>query len=133
VEMTAPPMPEQAWVFNAHLRKVVDGDTLDAMLDAGLHGYRVARLRILGVNAPEVHGASRPAGLAATAYVVAWLATVPADDEWPLRIQTAKSDVFGRYLATIWRRYDGACIGTALLASHHAVPFDPSAPAPPSP
>lgn len=114
-------MPTHNWVFPARLMRVIDADTLDVSISQGMHTYRVDRLRLLGLNAPEVRGVTRVAGLAATAYVVDWMAV--AVGEWPLRTETHKSDVFGRYLAVVWRVIDGACLNDDLLESGHAVPF----------
>lgn len=117
------PMPTQEWLYRAKLVRVVDGDTIDVWIDAGFHGYRRERLRLLGVNAPEMHGASKTAGDAAKAYVDGWLLGLPGD--WPLIVQTEKSDVFGRFLAQCWRVMDGANLSDDLLSSGNAVPFLP--------
>lgn len=119
------PMPAQQWVFRASLARVVDGDTLDLIIDAGMHDRRVERVRLLGVNTPEVRGVpDRAPGLAAAAYVRQWLAlaTFPPWD-FPLVIQTTKTDDFGRYLADVWRGIDGAHLNDDLLTSGHAVPY----------
>ena len=39
--------------YKAKLIKVVDGDTVDAMIDCGFSVYRKERIRLLGINAPE--------------------------------------------------------------------------------
>lgn len=115
-------MPGQLWVFRARPVRAVDGDTIDVIIDAGFRSTRTERLRLLGVNTPELHGASRAAGLAAKAYVEAWLAAA-GGAAWPLVLRTEKSDEFGRYLGRVWRASDGACLNDDLLSSGHAVPF----------
>ena len=109
------------WRFRAKLVRVLDGDTCDVMLDAGFQTYREERLRLLGVNCPEVHGATRAAGLEATRFSANWLAA--AGDGWSLVVESSKSDVFGRYLARVTRVSDGACLNDDLLAAGHAVPW----------
>lgn len=117
-------LPQQAWVFNARAIRVVDGDTIDLCIDQGMHNTRTERVRLLGINCPEVHGPSKPAGMIATEFTHTWLQTAAAGDvPWPLRIQTVRSDAFGRYLTTVWRLCDGACLNEALLESGNAVPF----------
>lgn len=116
-------MPAQLWVYRARVIRVIDGDTLDIEIDAGLRAYRHERVRLSSVNTPELKGATRPAGLAAAGYVTTWLGLVPADQEWPLIVQTAKGDAFGRWLARVWRRSDGRELNADLLAAGHAVPF----------
>lgn len=115
-------MPTHSWVFPARLVRVIDADTLITQIDCGFQTYRVDRLRLLGLNAPEVHGVTREFGLAATAYVAAWLSLATGD--WPLVVETHKSDVFGRYLALVYRLIDAACLNTDLLTSGHAVPME---------
>ena len=39
--------------YKAKIIKVVDGDTVDAMVDLGFSIYRKIRIRLYGVNAPE--------------------------------------------------------------------------------
>ena len=109
------------WAYRARCERVVDGDTLDVTIDQGLHTHRTERVRLLGVNTPETKGATKMAGRLATIYVEDWLAE--ADDEWPLIVQTARGDAFGRWLARVWRRSDGRELNADLLAAGHAVPF----------
>ena len=125
-EPDASAMPTTLYVYRARLERVVDGDPIDVTISLGLHDYRLERLRLLGVNAPEVHGPSRPAGLAATEFTADWLTVaVPPDDPdgWPLVIRTTKSDAFGRFLCSVWRTVDGRNLNADLLASGNAVPF----------
>jgi micrococcal nuclease len=116
-------MPIQEWVFRGRTKHVVDGDTVDVEIDAGFHSVRTERLRLLNINAPEVHGPTRQAGLAATTYTAEWLSdatSAASDSDWPLIVETHKSDVFGRYLALVWRTSDGNCLNIDLLASGNA-------------
>lgn len=108
-------MPD-AWIFPARCERVVDGDTLDLLIDQGMRVYRRERVRLLGVDAPEVRGSTAQAGADALAWVRSWLAA--AGGEWPLTVRTTKADSFGRYLARIWRG-DGAELN-ADLAAHLA-------------
>lgn len=114
-------MPTQQWVFPAQLIRVIDGDSAVLRLDCGFNTYRIDHIRLLGVDAPEVRGVSRNAGIAATAYVRGWYSQ--AVGEWPLIVRTYKSDSFGRYLALCWRIIDGACLNRDLLAAGHAVVY----------
>lgn len=58
-----PPIPEDRFHRNALLLKVVDGDTLDVEIDLGWSMKLKERLRLEGLNTPEVRGkAEREAG-----------------------------------------------------------------------
>jgi len=122
-------MPDQQWVFQGQLVRVIDGDTADLELDVGMHGRRIERLRLFGIDCPERRGDTKAAGDAATVYALAWcmraaqsaMGLVYAD--WPLFVQTFKSDAFGRYLALVWNRTSGACLNDDLLATGHAVVY----------
>ena len=42
------------YIYNVEkITKVVDGDTVDAMIDLGFHTYVHKRIRLYGLNAPE--------------------------------------------------------------------------------
>lgn len=110
------------WAYRAQLVRVIDGDTLDVVIDQGLHTHRTERVRLLGVNTPERKGNTRKAGDAARLFVVDWLSWLEGMD-WPLTVRTEKTDAFGRYLARVWRTTDGRCLNDDLLAAGHAVVF----------
>ena len=133
-------MPQHAWVFPARLVRIEDADTQDYTCDMGMHDSRTERMRLLGINCPEVKGPTKVAGLIATDYARAWFAVAYGIDisqmpqrqtkitftlpEWPFLIHTEKDpDNFGRYLALIWRICDGACLNDDLLSSGNAVVF----------
>lgn len=104
------------WTFayRARFVRVIDGDTLDVDIDRGFGDTLRQRVRLLGVNTPETHDtdpSKRAGALAATNYVRAWCTQAFNEaqlvaDPWELRIATAKSDVFGRYLARVWKAAD---------------------------
>jgi micrococcal nuclease len=116
-------MPAHNWVFPARLIKIVDADTQDYLIDQAMHSQRIERVRLLGVNAPEVRGVSKVAGDAATEYVRQWMNAADATVGWSLIVQTHKSDDFGRYLALVFRLSDSACLNDNLLTSGHAVVY----------
>ncbi len=39
--------------YNAKLDRVVDGDTIDALVDLGFDIWKKVRIRMVGMNAPE--------------------------------------------------------------------------------
>ena len=41
------------YTYNAKLDRVVDGDTIDALVDLGFDTWKKVRIRMVGMNAPE--------------------------------------------------------------------------------
>lgn len=111
--------------YRARAIRVVDGDTIDLLVDMGFHDMRRERFRLLGVNAPETHASDpveRARAVAATAFVTEWLEKANAFDlaDWGVRVDTKKDpDSFGRYLVKVWRIADPGEeeLGAALLAA----------------
>lgn len=86
--------------YNATVTRVVDGDTIDALVDLGFGIYHKQRFRMLGYDAPETHRpktlAERMAGQAATAALKTLI------DHMNVIVETEKTGKYGRYLATVW-------------------------------
>lgn len=121
-------IPKDAlFTFRARLVRIIDGDTIDVVLDQGLHNTRTERLRLLGVNCPEMRGEERSAGIAAHFWVTGFFLT-DTESKWPLIIRTEKSDVFGRFLAHVWRMEDGVYLNSAIIEAGHGVSFPTSPP-----
>lgn len=55
--------------YPAVVVKVVDGDTLDLRVNVGLDTERLIRVRVAGIDTPEMRGPEREAGRAAKAFV----------------------------------------------------------------
>ena len=39
--------------YNIKITRVIDGDTVDGMIDLGFHTHTFKRVRLVGINAPE--------------------------------------------------------------------------------
>jgi micrococcal nuclease len=104
--------------YRARLLQVVDGDTVDVLLDLGLGIHREERLRLARIDAPEVRGAEAAQGRAASLRLRVLLGT--AVDGWLLvRTIKDKREKYGRYLAEmIAPQGDGTAVNAsdALLA-----------------
>ncbi len=93
--------------YRAKIVRVYDGDTVYADLDLGFkHTMHEVSLRLFGINAPEVSGEERVAGLRSKAALeplvlnkVVTVRTIkPTKDVFPAGDKTEK---YGRYLAII--------------------------------
>lgn len=99
------------WTVPATVKRVVDGDTVDLLLDLGWHITYESRCRVSGINAPEMNTAE---GRAAKTYADSLLG-VNAEV-----IFTSKSlDKYGRPLGVII--LDRGSFAQLMLDAGHAV------------
>lgn len=121
-----------AYEYRAQCVKVIDGDTVDLLVDCGFHDYRLERFRLFGINTAEMRAAdltARDQAMKAKEQMVKWLlpfAVPPSvDGPWSVRIKTYKADAFGRYLCDLWARVEGTelLLNEELIKLGLAVPF----------
>lgn len=98
--------------FKAYCANVVDGDTVDLVIDVGFKMTTYQRVRLLGIDTPE----RGQVGFAeAKNYVERRLL------DKNVIVETYKSDAFGRYLANII--VDGVNINDDLITLGLAIPY----------
>lgn len=122
---TAPaftPITGPAYDYRASLRRVVDGDTLDLAIDLGFECTLVTRVRLLGLNTPEVVGASKPQGLVSAAFVQQWL-DARAGLVLVRSYKAKAKEKYGRWLVEVWAPDGSASLNAELLARGLAVPM----------
>lgn len=109
-----------AWEFRrARVADVVDGDTLDVVVDLGFNVRRTVRVRLVDVDTAEIHTVPEDSdeyarGQKHAQYVREWVAAADGI-EWPLRMTTRKEPgVYGRYVADVVRRDTDASLTAAL-------------------
>ena len=110
------------WWYKAEMIDVVDGDTLDVMIDQGFHARRKERVRLLGVNAPEMTGKTKVAGQKAKYFVEELI----YNNGWFCYIRTSKTDAFGRYLADVYWSGLQDSLSDMLIKSGHATKWSRS-------
>jgi len=113
---------EPSYLYAIKDARVIDGDTLEVLVDLGFHSFALQRVRLAQIDAPE---SQTPKGRAARNFLVTALA-----DANTLVIQTRKSDLHGRYVASVFaspRKVDidtcfhqGIFINDVLLQKGHA-------------
>lgn len=92
---------ERFW-YGATLLKVIDGDTIELMIDLGFNIHHKIRVRLYGVNTPESRTkdlAEKEMGLKAKSFTQDWL----TNHKWVF-VNTIpdKNDKYGRILARIF-------------------------------
>jgi micrococcal nuclease len=92
-------------LYEAEVVRVVDGDTLDVVIDLGLRVFHRTHLRLIGVNTPEVFGVKQgtpeyEAGKRASDFTAQWLSQ-NCGTAWKVQVETHKSEKYGRWLAVV--------------------------------
>jgi micrococcal nuclease len=115
---------ERFW-YGATVNRVIDGDTIELMVDLGFNIHSKMRVRLYGVNTPESRTkdlAEKALGLKAKKFTEDWL----ANHKWVF-VNTIpdKNDKYGRILARIFSsdKIDDpstACLNTDMIQSGNA-------------
>jgi len=107
--------------YNAKVIKVVDGDTVDAMVDLGFSVWKKIRIRLSGINAPESRTRDleeKKRGLAAKARLIELLKE--SKDEFTLiSLGVGK---YGRCLGTIYTTHS-LPLNRILIEEGHGVEY----------
>ena len=107
--------------YQACVVRVVDGDTIDVILDLGFDISYRRRVRFHGINAPQSRTkdpVEKEAGLAAKRYVEDWISAL----EQQVIIHTSLRDgsdvghILGRILND-----DGECLNDEMVSLGHAI------------
>lgn len=100
--------------YKAHIKAVYDGDTVTAVVDLGFLHSQEMKLRLFGIDTPELRGEEREAGIV----VRDILRGLILDKEVEIHSYKDKQGKYGRYLATII--LDGLDINQWLVDSGYA-------------
>lgn len=104
-----------AYSYAATLVSVYDGDSITVMVDLGMHVSVRTRLRLLGIDAPEM---GTPEGRAARDHLRALLGAA----RLVVRTYRDPGDKYGRWLALV--EADGVNVNDAMVAGGHARAYD---------
>ena len=107
--------------YSATLIKIVDGDTVDVLIDLGFNTTKKERVRLLGIDTPESATkdlAEKKLGLEAKEYIIQWFTK-----NTPFRLQTTKDDKYGRILG-VFTGLDGKTLNDILVQNGYAWAYD---------
>lgn len=79
--------------YKAQIERVVDGDTVDMLIDLGFDVWTFQRIRLLGIDTPEKNTSL---GKALKIHMANQL------EGKHIFIDVTKPDKYGRYLGTLW-------------------------------
>ena len=108
-------MDYQLFNYRAIVTGVYDGDSITIDIDLGFNNWKKnQKVRLFGINTPEIRGEERPDGLVARDR----LRELILDKEIIITSYKDKSGKYGRWLATVFLKQDGMFenINTLLLA-----------------
>ena len=118
--------------YQAKLLKIIDGDTVDAMIDLGFKTWVKKRIRLVGINAFECRTRDKEVkkkGLAAKSR----LEEVLLENENEFILISYGVGKYGRCLGELFvskdyiksKKYEGKSINETLIAEGHAVRYNP--------
>ena len=92
----------EKFFYQAKVLNVIDGDTLDLLVDLGFNVHHQIRVRLNGLNTPEKRSSDireKELGLKATSFTSDWVARHPV-----VHVSTSKDkkEKFGRILALVF-------------------------------
>jgi micrococcal nuclease len=106
------------YIYKARITNVVDGDTVDAVIDVGFKMTTTQRLRLAGIDTAELTSkdpVERASAQEAKLFLIQELLNKD------VIIKTEKADAFGRYLATIY--LSDVNVNETMLAKNLALPY----------
>ena len=113
--------------YQAKYIKVVDGDTVDLDIDLGLDIHHQVRVRLYGINTPELHSSdSEVLKKAKEAKLFLFnILTLPnlRSKDLLIKTQKDKTEKYGRYLAEIFTDGDPVSVNQKLIDAGLAVPY----------
>ena len=89
---------EADYIYDAQIVDVYDGDTVTALVDLGFHVYTNQKLRLYGIDTPEIRGKERAEGLLSRDIVREAI----LNKKVVIKTAKDKQGKYGRYLATIF-------------------------------
>lgn len=108
--------------YKAKLDRVVDGDTVDLIIDVGFKITINQRIRLAHIDTPEIFNVKKTTeeyekGIAAMKYVEKRL----ADNRNEMKINTYKTiEKYGRYLGIIWLEDSDISLNDELVQKGYA-------------
>ena len=106
------------YTYKATLDRVVDGDTIDALIDLGFDTWKKVRVRMVGMNAPESRTRDleeKKLGLAAKARLIELL------EDGNFILQSHGVGKYGRCLGTLF--VNDVDLNKTLITEGHATEY----------
>jgi len=109
--------------YKAKVAKIVDGDTIDVVIDLGFKITTNQRIRLRGINTPETYSVKKGSeeykkGMAAKEFVIKRIEA----NSYEAIIETNKyTGKYGRYIGTVWLADNTTSLNDELVEKGFAV------------
>jgi len=105
-----------AYLYKAALKRVVDGDTMDLVVDAGFYIAVHERFRLKDINTPEIFGVNKKSseylkGLEAKEFALKRF----LENENRCIVESYHTGVYGRWIGIIWFMDSAKSLNDELL------------------
>ena len=110
--------------YKAKLLRIVDGDTVDVLIDVGFSTFKKERVRLYGINTPECRTRNleeKKKGLAAKDRLEEIIASF--GENFLIKTQIDKKGKYGRILGEIFSLDKSSNANQMLLSEGHAVEY----------
>jgi len=104
----------ELYYYKAKIISVYDGDTVTALVDLGFNITTKIKIRLSGIDTPEIRGSEREDGLVSRDF----LRSLVLDKEIILQTFKDKTGKYGRYIGVL--HLDGQNINELLVETGHA-------------
>jgi len=116
---------DNRFFYSAEVKRIVDGDTFDCVIDLGFDVLIKSRVRLYGLNTPECRtkdAVEKKMGLKAKAYATDWLT---GHKFVYIKTVLDKTEKYGRTLANVYSSPNiedptTACLNTDMIQSGNA-------------
>ncbi len=95
--------PKVTYIRNAKLLRIIDADTFEVFIDDGFGRWGKEKIRIFGVDTPEIRGPEKVAGFYVKKKATEWL-DISNDDSIVLHSLKFSIDSFARVICEVWRK-----------------------------
>ena len=110
------------FIYKAKVLRVVDGDTIDVMLDLGFNFFQKGRVRLVGIDTPESRTrdkVEKKFGKLAKQFLVDWI-----EQYDHILVESSAKGKFGRILGNLYDPEKKECWNEMANEAHHAVPYE---------
>ena len=113
--------------YKCHVTKIVDGDTIEVIMDLGFNIFHGCKVRLRGIDTPESRTRNldeKARGILAKNYLKTAI-EYNDDQDKKIIIKTYKENSkgkFGRVIGEVW--VNGININEDMINAYHAVPYN---------